>query len=157
MVGTAQEFYKTVLLFLSYTPVEELSSEDRYVVATDMAISAVVGDMIYNFGEVIATPILSSLIGSPNEWLFNLVVALSEGDINKFNSVVGSASSPYFSQPALSSFHEATKQKVVLLALMNIVYDTPAHERNIKFADIASRLYVPLNQVYRISNICCYT
>ena len=55
--------------------------------ATDMALAAIVGDSVYNFGEVIATPILSCLAGTPNEWIFSLVNALNEGDIDRFNEL----------------------------------------------------------------------
>ena len=66
-------------MFLAYTPVEELPMDLRYVLATDMALASITGEDIFNFGEVIATPILSALQGSPNEWLYNLVLALNKG------------------------------------------------------------------------------
>eukprot|EP01032_Pedospumella_encystans_P031310 gene31310-35342_t len=59
VVGPANEFYSAALMFLSYTNVEDLSAEERYTLATDMALASVTGDDIYNFGEVLATPILS--------------------------------------------------------------------------------------------------
>lgn len=134
-------------MYLAYTPVEEFSAEEKYVLATDMAIAAVVGDMVYNFGEVVATPILSSLKGTPNQWIYDLIVAVHEGNIDKFNAVVSDDASKYSTQPALVSNHEAVKQKVVLVALMNLVYDKPAHERNIAYAEIAKTVRIPLDQV----------
>lgn len=147
IVGTAQEFYGAVLMYLAYTPVEDFSDEEKYVLATDMAIAAVVGEMVYNFGEVVATPILSCLKDTPNQWIYDLVIAVHEGDIDKFNTVVSAESSQYSSQPALVRDHEAIKQKVVLIALMNLVYDKPAHERTIEYAEIARVVRIPLDQV----------
>ena len=134
-------------MYLAYTPVEDFSDEEKYVLATDMAIAAVVGEMVYNFGEVVATPILSCLKDTPNQWIYDLVIAVHEGDIDKFNAVVSAESSQYSSQPALVRDHEAIKQKVVLIALMNLVYDKPAHERTIEYAEIARVVRIPLDQV----------
>lgn len=147
IVGTAQDFYRAVLMYLAYTPVEEFSAEEKYVLATDMAIAAVVGDMVYNFGEVIATPVLACLQNTPNQWIYNLVVAVHEGNIDKFNAVVSDDSSQYSTQPALVSNHEAVKQKVVLVALMNLIYDKPPHERTISYSEIASICRIPSDQV----------
>lgn len=147
VVGPPKEFYKSALLFLSYTQVEQLSQEDRYNLATDMALAAISSDEIYNFGEVIATPVLVSLLNTPNEWLYNLVTALHTGDIETFNTTVDGAQSAYFQQPVLVSRHEFIKQKVVLLCLMNMVFQRHSHDRCIAFQDIAKKSAIPLEQV----------
>lgn len=147
VVGPPKEFYKSALLFLSYTQIEQLSLEDRYSLATDMALAAISSDEIYNFGEVIATPVLSALLNTPNEWLYNLVTALHTGDIENFNTTVDTARVAYFQQPVLASRHEFIKQKVVLLCVMNIVFQRHSHDRCVPFQDIASKSGVPLEQV----------
>jgi hypothetical protein len=38
-------------MFLAYTPVEDLSPEQRYTLATDMALASITGEDIFNFGE----------------------------------------------------------------------------------------------------------
>ena len=50
-VGPAHEFYKSALMFLAYTPLEDLSPSEVYILATDMALASVTGDDIYNFGK----------------------------------------------------------------------------------------------------------
>ena len=147
IVGPPQEFYKAALNFLAYTSVDDLPVEQRYVLATDMALASVTGENIFNFGEVIATPILSVLAGTPNEWLRDLVMALHRGDIDGFNLVVDTHRDAYFAQPALAAKHEEVKKKVVLLSLLNIAFERHAHERTIAFVDIAKRTRIPLDQV----------
>lgn len=51
----------------------------RYALATDMALAALAGEGVYNFGEVLATPLLAELQESPNEYLRELVIALNQG------------------------------------------------------------------------------
>ena len=47
-------------MYLAYTPMDAISAEDKYDLATDVAMSAITGEDIYNFGEVLATPIDSN-------------------------------------------------------------------------------------------------
>ena len=146
-VGPPQEFYKSALLFLAYTPVEELPNEDKYVLATDMALASITGESIFNFGEVIATPILTALRGSPNQWMHDLVLAMNRGSIDEFNAIVDANREQYFAQPSLSLRHEEVKKKIVLLALMNIAFERPSNDRQILFSDIAARSRIDIGQV----------
>lgn len=146
-VGPPADFYKVSLMYLAYTPVNELPAEERYALATDMALAALTGEGVYNFGEVIATPLLSVLVDSPNQYLHDLVIALNQGNIDVFNEVIDSNKDAYFAQDVLKNCHDQVQQKVVLLSLMNVVFELPSHERTISFATIANVSRVPLDQV----------
>jgi 26S proteasome regulatory subunit N9 len=154
-VGPANEFYSAALMFLSYTSVEALRPEERYTLATDMALASVTGDDIYNFGEVLATPILSALKGTANEWLLSLVEAMNSGNVEQFNHAVEAHRAQYFAQPALASKHDSVvKQKIVLLCLVNIAFERHSHDRVINFSDIAQRAHIPFEQVPFSPLIC---
>ncbi|KAJ0964376.1 hypothetical protein J5N97_029498 [Dioscorea zingiberensis] len=58
------EFYKNALLYLAYTTVESLSDSFKLDLAFDLSLSALLGDNIYNFGELLAHPIINSLLGT---------------------------------------------------------------------------------------------
>lgn len=135
------------LMYLAYTPADELPVDEKYALATDMALAALTGEGVYNFGEVIATPVLAVLQGSPNQYLYDLVIALNQGNIDVFNSVVDSNKESYFAQDVLKNCHDQVQQKVVLLSLMNVVFELPSHERTISFTTIANVSKVPLEQV----------
>eukprot|EP00602_Paraphysomonas_sp_CaronLab_P000635 CAMPEP_0185025892 /NCGR_PEP_ID=MMETSP1103-20130426/9438_1 /TAXON_ID=36769 /ORGANISM="Paraphysomonas bandaiensis, Strain Caron Lab Isolate" /LENGTH=375 /DNA_ID=CAMNT_0027559273 /DNA_START=1 /DNA_END=1128 /DNA_ORIENTATION=+ len=147
VAGPPEEFYKASLMYLAYTPVESLSEEERFCLATDMALTALTGEGVYNFGEVIATPLLGVLVGSSNQFLHDLVIALNNGDIDAYNSIVESNRDLYFGQDVLRNCHDKIQQKVVLLALMNMVFKRPSHDRTIAYADIAHVARLPLDQV----------
>lgn len=51
------EFYKIALLYLAYTSVESPSDSFKLDLAFDLSISSLLGDNIYNFGELLAHPI----------------------------------------------------------------------------------------------------
>lgn len=147
IVGPPEDFYSAGLMFLAYTPVEELHPEMKYKLATDMALASITGENIFNFGEVIATPILQSLVDTPNEWLRSLVHSLDNGDIDQFNMTIDANQENYNKHPALAARKELLKQKVVLLCLMNLVFQRPSHDREIPLRDIASATRIPLSQV----------
>jgi len=146
-VGPPQDFYKSALMFLAYTPVDKLPLAQKYMLATDMALASITGEDIFNFGEVIATPILNCLEGTPNEWLRILVFALNKGDIDGFNTIVDTYSKQYFAQPFLAAKHEFVKKKIVLLSLMNIAFEKHSHDRTLTFTLIAARTKIPIDQV----------
>ena len=112
-----------------------------------MILSALTGEGVYNFGEVIATPVLEGLNGTPNQYLRDLVVALNDGDIDAYNNIVETHKDAYFSQEVLSNCHATIQQKVVLVALMNIVFQRHSHDRSIAYSTIANAAKIPLDQV----------
>ncbi|KAJ1439704.1 26S proteasome subunit like protein [Ochromonadaceae sp. CCMP2298] len=138
-VGPPNEFYSAALLFLSYTSVEEMSASERVQLATDIALASITGDDIYNFGEVLATPILSCLADTENAWLLQLVEAMNIGSVPVFTSLLEAHKTAYFKQAVLADKHEIVLQKIVLLSILNICFERPSHDRVIAFADIASR------------------
>mmetsp|Transcript_84196 Transcript_84196/g.239052 ORF Transcript_84196/g.239052 Transcript_84196/m.239052 type:complete len:235 (+) Transcript_84196:479-1183(+) len=145
--GPHESYYKHALMLLAYTPMDSMSAEQATSLATDMSLAAISGDSVYNFGEVLATPIVGALVGTPNEWLGELLRCFNKGDIEQFNMLVDTYSSEYFAQPALKLRHNFIKEKLALLSLMNFLFETPSHDRNIPFAAIADRTRLPLDQV----------
>lgn len=56
--------------------------------AHDLSIAALLGETIYNFGELLQHPIMDSLAGTPHEWLKNLLFVFNEGNIGKFEGIM---------------------------------------------------------------------
>jgi 26S proteasome regulatory subunit N9 len=79
MVGPPEAFYKNALMFLAYTPMETLGQEEQYNLAVDISLAALTGDGVFNFGEVLATPILSVLAQTPHAWLSDMLHVFDAG------------------------------------------------------------------------------
>jgi hypothetical protein len=45
----------------------------RYNLAVDLSLAALTGDGVFNFGEVLATPLLAVLQQTPHAWLSELL------------------------------------------------------------------------------------
>lgn len=135
------------MLYLAYTPIDTISSTEQYELATDMSLAALTGEGIYNFGEVLSTPILSILNGTENQFLFELIKTINVGDIDNYNTLVNTHSNQYFSQQVLQNYHEKIQQKVILMCLLEMIFHRSSHDRIITFADISSKTRVPIEQV----------
>jgi len=144
--GPASTFYKMGLMFLAYKPVETIPQADKQELAVDLA-PALTGDNVYNFGEVLATPILASLVGTPHEWLSELLGCFNFGDIDKFNTIISANQAVYNAQPALASKSEYVKEKITLLCLIELFFRRSAHDRTVPFAEIAEATRLPVEQV----------
>jgi 26S proteasome regulatory subunit N9 len=48
-----KDFYKTGILYIAYTDLKTLSNQEKMSLAFDMGIAALIGDDIYNFGELV--------------------------------------------------------------------------------------------------------
>ena len=80
-------------------------------------------------------------------WLLDLLNALNNGRIDAFNTIITQNAAAFAAQPALAEGATELKRKVALLALVDAVFQRGTNERTIKFAEIASRTQLPLDQV----------
>jgi len=146
-VGPPEAFYRAALGLLSYASADDSTLEAKRTLATDIALAALAGDGVYNFGEVLATPILSALDGTPNAWLGDLLAVFAKGDVDGFNAALGANAAAYKAQPALVARAAFVKEKIALLAFMNMIFETPSHARTLKFGAVAERCRLDGDQV----------
>mmetsp|Transcript_2474 Transcript_2474/g.7140 ORF Transcript_2474/g.7140 Transcript_2474/m.7140 type:complete len:391 (-) Transcript_2474:53-1225(-) len=146
-VGPPEAFYSAALSLLSYAATDDMPLAARRVLATDIALAALSGEGVYNFGEVLATPILGALEDTPNAWLGELLRVFAAGDVDAFNDLLGKHREAYLAQPALRAKAAFVKEKIALLAFMNLVFETPARQRALPFSAIAARARLDGDQV----------
>lgn len=94
-----------------------------------------------------AHPILASLEGTPHAWLRSLLGAFQTGAIDAFNEVVAAHRSAYDSQPALVASAGAIKEKIALLAVMEMAARKPPSDRSLTFDEVAAETRLPGDQV----------
>lgn len=145
--GPAALFYTNALLFLGATTPAALPLAERRAMAVDVALAALVGDGIYNFGEVAEQPILGALAGTPFAWLVDMLRAFQTGNIDEFNSIVETNRAAIDAQPALVSAAGALKEKIALIALMELAAKRPAGDRSLSFKEVAVETRLPVDQV----------
>mmetsp|Transcript_84 Transcript_84/g.112 ORF Transcript_84/g.112 Transcript_84/m.112 type:complete len:407 (+) Transcript_84:106-1326(+) len=144
-VGPPEAFFQEALAYLNYTPMDQMESPHNF--AMDLSLAALTGDRVFHFGQVVMTPILTSLKGTPESWLMEFMHTMAKGDVVAFNQLSEKYAPEIQQQPALVHRAEAVKEKITLLALVNMVFERPSAERTLTFQEIADRIHVHIDQV----------
>lgn len=141
-VGQHSDYYRCGLQFLGCS-LEDYPKEEWSQQAFFLGLAALLGDGVYNIGELLAHPILESLKGTENEWVVELLKAFNFGDIEKFNSM----KSIWSKIPDLAAKEIKLRQKISLLCLMEMTFKRSAIQRSIPFEDIAKETQLPIKEV----------
>jgi len=141
------EFYRHSLMYLVYTSLEEIPVAEQQSLAFDMGLAALVSTEIYNFGELLAHPILSSLEGTKAEWLKHILFAFNSGDINKYESFLNTYRADFESQPVLKREVLLLREKISILALIELAFTRTADQRTIPFSVIAEAAKLKIDEV----------
>jgi len=141
--GKHREFYASSLKYLGCTDLEDLSQKEQVDQAFFLSLAAILGDKVYNFGELLAHKVLDSLKGTENAWLTDLLFVFNSGDVAKFRAM-----KPQWStQPDLAKNEQKLFEKVCLLCLMEMTFRREATERHIAFSEIAKETTLPVEQI----------
>ncbi|GMH22582.1 hypothetical protein Nepgr_024425 [Nepenthes gracilis] len=140
-------FYRTALLYLAYTSVESLSVSFKLDLAFDLSLSALLGDNIYNFGELLAHPIIMTLLGTKVEWLYYVLQAFNCGDLVRYQELCYVHREALTAQPALVANEKKLLEKINILCLMEIIFSRPSEDRTIPLSIISQRTKLSIEDV----------
>jgi len=147
--GPAAEFYRTGLLLLAYVPLAEMGKEEAVTISFDLGIAALVGENLYNFGELLEHTVVSVLEETSFAWLAHLLRAFNAGDIDQYEGLVAQHHLELEAQPALLSNTNFLKEKITLMCLTETLFHHigPGADRTVAFAQIAQASKLPVDQV----------
>lgn len=141
-VGNHASYYRDALRYLGCTDLEELSENERAEAAFRIGVAALLGEGVYNFGELLAHPVLESLRNSERRWLVDLLLAFNSGNMAQFE-----ADATWKSLPDLQVAERHLRRKLSLLSLMEMIFARPSAERSLSFSDISAASRVPVDEV----------
>lgn len=118
--GDHAQYYRTALRYLGCIDLDTLSEETKHQHAFFLGLAALLGEGVYNLGELLAHPVLESLKSTPNAWLIELLFAFNAGDINKFEKM----KSEWSTIADLAAQELFLRQKISLLCLMEVCSET---------------------------------
>jgi len=143
ILSNHNEYYKDALRYLGCVDMENIPIAEQQERAFNLGLAGLLGDRVFNFGELLQHPVLKSLEGTPRQWLVDLLLAFNSGDIKRMNDL-----KVYWSaQPDLVSNELKLRQKNVLLCLMEMTFSRASNNRQLKFEEIAKETGVALNEV----------
>ncbi|KXJ14016.1 26S proteasome non-ATPase regulatory subunit 13 [Exaiptasia diaphana] len=143
ITGSYNDYYRDGLRYLGCVELTSLSDTEKIERALHLALAALLGSDVYNFGELLAHEVLKYIKGTEHNWLVDLLYAFNSGNLKKFEDL-----RPYWSkQPDMLKNEKALQQKIRLLCLMELTFNRPSNDRNLSFAMIAQEAKVPENEV----------
>ncbi|KAK3245306.1 hypothetical protein CYMTET_45113 [Cymbomonas tetramitiformis] len=142
------EFYKSGMLYLAYISVDSLDESSRLALAVDLSLAALLGENIYNFGELLAHPVAKCLEApSSYAWLLQLLKAFNAGDLDSYNTLCMTYADQLNAQPALVQNERKLREKITILCLMEIIFSLPAEDRIISLQTIADKTKLSIDGV----------
>ena len=144
-------FYLNGLLYLSSIKNKSLSIEEQQLLCYDLCIAALLGDKIYNFGELLLHDILNCFKDSQYDWLYNLIHSLNSGNLKNFNKwlAIGFQKSRF-----LKTFEVFLKQKVIIMSLLELISMKSTTNKQLKFKEISEFTGTPVNDVEHLIIKC---
>jgi 26S proteasome regulatory subunit N9 len=148
LIGPPEAYYNEAIHYLNYYQPTAENATQSHALAVDLCLAALTGEGVYNLGQVVTNPIVQVLQGTTEAWLVELLQACAKGSVAEFKTLCSQTyPSQIASQPALVHMGQQMQEKMTLLALVEMVFERPASERTLEFADIATRLEIPMEQV----------
>ncbi|XP_019634907.1 PREDICTED: 26S proteasome non-ATPase regulatory subunit 13-like [Branchiostoma belcheri] len=143
ITGSHADFYREALRFLGCMEIQNIPVEEQRERAFNLGLAALLGDGVYNFGELLAHPVLDSLRNTDKQWLVDLLYAFNAGNL----AAIEKLRPKWQAQPDLAANELSLQQKVRLLCLMEMTFTRPANDRQLTFQEIAAEAKLPLEEV----------
>ncbi|KAL6021196.1 26S proteasome regulatory subunit [Candidozyma auris] len=138
-------FYTNGLLYLSSLD-SPLPLDQQIKFCYDLCIAALLGNKIYNFGELILHDILKVISDQSSEyfWLYNLITNLNAGNLAKFNEWLQVSMSK---SPFLAHHKTFLHQKIVIMSLLEKISTEQATNKRLSFKSISDVTGTQIDEV----------
>lgn len=141
-------FYRAALKYLAYTPLEGLSKEFAEAVAVDVSLAGLLGEDVYNFGELLVHPVVIQLNQIPAyKWLYEMLECFHQGDMSQYDRLCTAYAKVLNAQPALVAHERKLREKITVMCLMTYVSSLPAEEKSVALSDIGDRTQLSVESV----------
>ncbi|ODV77132.1 26S proteasome regulatory particle [Suhomyces tanzawaensis NRRL Y-17324] len=145
-------FYSNGLLYLSSVD-NNLSEAQKVKLCYELCIAALLGDKIYNFGELILHDILNAIKDESSQynWLYHLIQNLNSGNLTQFNHWLATA---FKKSPFLTKFDVFLKQKIIIMSLLELISLKSTTNKQLTLQEISSFTGTSINDVEHLIIKC---
>uniref|UniRef100_A0A8C5DSP9 26S proteasome non-ATPase regulatory subunit 13 n=1 Tax=Gouania willdenowi TaxID=441366 RepID=A0A8C5DSP9_GOUWI len=143
IIGNHASYYKDALRYLGCVDIKDLPETEKQERAFTLGLAGLLGEGVYNFGELLMHPVLESLRNTDKQWLIDTLYAFNAGNVEKFQSF----KTAWGQQPDLAAHEAKLMQKIQLLCVMEMTFTRPANHRQLTFTEIGQSAKIPVNEV----------
>uniref|UniRef100_A0A671LX78 26S proteasome non-ATPase regulatory subunit 13 n=1 Tax=Sinocyclocheilus anshuiensis TaxID=1608454 RepID=A0A671LX78_9TELE len=143
IVGNHAFYYKDALRYLGCVEAKDLPEAEQQERAFTLGLAGLLGEGVYNFGELLMHPVLESLRNTDKQWLIDTLYAFNAGNVEKFQAL----KTAWGQQPDLAAQEAKLMQKIQLLCVMEMTFTRPANHRQLTFQEIAQSAKIQVNEV----------
>uniref|UniRef100_A0A8C9JYI5 26S proteasome non-ATPase regulatory subunit 13 n=1 Tax=Panthera tigris altaica TaxID=74533 RepID=A0A8C9JYI5_PANTA len=115
-IGNHASYYKDALRFLGCVDIKDLPVSEQQERAFTLGLAGLLGEGVFNFGELLMHPVLESLRNTDRQWLIDTLYAFNSGNVERFQTLKTS----WGQQPDLAANEAQLLRKIQLLCLMEV-------------------------------------
>uniref|UniRef100_A0AAQ5XV14 26S proteasome non-ATPase regulatory subunit 13 n=1 Tax=Amphiprion ocellaris TaxID=80972 RepID=A0AAQ5XV14_AMPOC len=123
IIGNHASYYKDALRYLGCVDIKDLPETEKQERAFTLGLAGLLGEGVYNFGELLMHPVLESLRNTDKQWLIDTLYAFNGGNVEKFQGFKST------------------------LTRVSMTFTRPANHRQLTFTEIAQSAKIPVNEV----------
>uniref|UniRef100_A0A8C9VBA8 Proteasome 26S subunit, non-ATPase 13 n=1 Tax=Scleropages formosus TaxID=113540 RepID=A0A8C9VBA8_SCLFO len=116
IIGNHAAYYKDALRYLGCVDAKDLPEAEQQERAFTLGLAGLLGEGVYNFGELLMHPVLESLRNTDKQWLIDTLYAFNGGNVEKFQAFKPA----WGQQPDLAAQEHKLMQKIQLLCVMEV-------------------------------------
>lgn len=143
VMGQHAQYYRDALRYLGCTELGDIPVDEQVSRAFTLCLAALLGDGVYNFGELLSHPILDSLNETDKKWVVELMHVFNSGSLGRYEEL----KTQWQTQPDLAAHELGLRQKITLLCLMEMTFKRPGNHRILTFSEIATEAKLPESEV----------
>ncbi|KAJ1065974.1 PREDICTED: 26S proteasome non-ATPase regulatory subunit 13 isoform X2 [Capra hircus] len=141
--GSHAAYYKDALRFLGCVDIKDLPVSEQQERAFTLGLAGLLGEGVFNFGELLMHPVLESLRDTDRQWLIDTLYAFNSGNVERFQTL----KTAWGQQPDLAANEAQLLRKIQLLCLMEMTFTRPANHRQLTFEEIAKSAKITVDEV----------
>jgi len=137
-----ENYYKSCIQYLAYTPASELNEKEQRELSIKMGMSILLGKNVFNITELLDKEIIDSLKGTDFEWLYHMMKTLGEGKIKEFEDTVKQHNEYISKFPNIVQEMQYLEQKVRIIAFLEMIFESGKDDRSMSFKKISQTCQV---------------
>jgi 26S proteasome regulatory subunit N9 len=149
-LGRPQEYFKSSIMYLAFTPLSAIPEKERPKLAFDVGVAALIAPEEFIFGELLQQELLGTPLTASAEygWIKDILQAFGEGKFDMYDKALAQHKAKLDATPALKD-KEATvlRPKMAALAMVELAFRKPKKSRRLTFEELALHCRVGAKEV----------